>query len=76
MEFPSVSQRRTGQPGAQKLPLNGFTEWNFLGMKNKHVRIGNKSDWVEGIRLLLFNKSGSQNQWGRQTCFGRPRLLD
>jgi len=30
--FPSANRAR---PGSQKLPLNGFTEWNFLRNEGK-----------------------------------------
>jgi len=58
MGIPSISQRTGLCPvrgSSQKLPLNGFTEWNFLRNKEKHIRIGNNFDCVEGVRLGLRN---------------------
>jgi len=45
------SSANRARPGPQKLPSNGFTEWNFLRNKEKaYIRIGDKFDWVAGVR--------------------------
>jgi len=44
--FSSANRARSGP---QKLPWNGFTKWNFLKIRKKHIRIGNKFDCVGGV---------------------------
>jgi len=39
------------RPSSQKLPLNGFTKWNFRRSKERAFRIGNKFDCVEAVSL-------------------------
>jgi len=42
------------RPGSQQLPLNGFTEWNFLRNKEKAYQNRNKFDCVEGVKVIYF----------------------
>jgi len=75
MEISSFSEsQRTGlDPIRKSYRLMALRSGISLGIRKKHIRIGNKSNWVEGVRLEMVNEMQNEILNGGEILFNQSK---